>query len=89
MTLPLSQFEILLTLAILVLATILLSSIPRRAQKLPLPPSPKSDPIIGHLRYLPTSEQDNVYTRWSQELKSEPPTDINLRRHYAKVHALI
>ncbi|QRW20999.1 cytochrome P450 family protein [Rhizoctonia solani] len=41
----------------------------RRTQK--LPPSPQSDPLIGHLRLLPTSDEHRVYARWGKELNSD------------------
>lgn len=34
------------------------------------PPSPKSDPIIGNLRIMPTRNEHMVYREWSMELKS-------------------
>lgn len=42
----------------------------RKAGELPLPPGPKADPIIGHLRYLPSSNEEVVYKRWSDDLAS-------------------
>ncbi|KAF8671233.1 cytochrome P450 [Rhizoctonia solani] len=42
-----------------------------RAGKLPLPPGPKADPLIGHLRVLPRSDEHLVYTRWGKELNSD------------------
>ncbi|CAE6486506.1 unnamed protein product [Rhizoctonia solani] len=60
-----------LTIAVITLAVWALYAWPRRAQKLPLPPGPKSDPLIGHLRVLPTSEEHRVYARWGKELNSD------------------
>ncbi|KAB5590603.1 O-methylsterigmatocystin oxidoreductase [Ceratobasidium theobromae] len=42
----------------------------RKAGELPLPPGPKADPIIGHFRYIPTSNEEVVYKDWSNELAS-------------------
>ncbi|CAE6431275.1 unnamed protein product [Rhizoctonia solani] len=42
----------------------------RSARKHPLPPSPKSDPIIGHLRYVPNQYEEAVYKAWGDELNS-------------------
>ncbi|KAF9443660.1 cytochrome P450 [Macrolepiota fuliginosa MF-IS2] len=38
----------------------------RRALKVPLPPSPPSDPIIGHLRYIPSENPELQYTKWAK-----------------------
>lgn len=32
----------------------------------PLPPSPPADPIIGHLRYIPTENPELKFTEWSK-----------------------
>ncbi|ELU36128.1 cytochrome P450 domain-containing protein [Rhizoctonia solani AG-1 IA] len=47
-----------------------------RAGKLPLPPGPKADPLIGHLRVLPRSDEHLVYTRWGKELNSANIGDV-------------
>lgn len=36
-----------------------------------LPPSPKGDPIIGHIRILPPGNEHVAYKSWGDELKSE------------------
>ncbi|KAF9443654.1 cytochrome P450 [Macrolepiota fuliginosa MF-IS2] len=38
----------------------------RRALRVPLPPSPPSDPILGHLRYIPPKNPELQYTAWSK-----------------------
>ncbi|KDN36310.1 hypothetical protein RSAG8_10932, partial [Rhizoctonia solani AG-8 WAC10335] len=38
--------------------------------RLPLPPSPKRDPIIAHLRCMPTEYEEVVYKAWGDELGS-------------------
>jgi hypothetical protein len=43
----------------------------RKQPGLPLPPSVKSDPIIGHLRYLPSDDEPRAYRDWGKELDSE------------------
>ncbi|KAG9091356.1 hypothetical protein FRC07_011869, partial [Ceratobasidium sp. 392] len=63
--------ELMLNIGVLVLAATLWYFRPRRGDKLPLPPSPKADPIIGHLRSLPTSDEHLVYARLSDELNSD------------------
>lgn len=42
----------------------------RQKPDLPLPPSPKSDPLIGHLRSLPSTDEHLVYRDMGIELKS-------------------
>ncbi|CCO36612.1 O-methylsterigmatocystin oxidoreductase Short=OMST oxidoreductase [Rhizoctonia solani AG-1 IB] len=41
-----------------------------KRQHLPLPPSPKGDPIIGHLRYMPTEYEELAYKTWGDQLGS-------------------
>ncbi|KAF9446191.1 cytochrome P450 [Macrolepiota fuliginosa MF-IS2] len=38
----------------------------RRALKVPLPPSPPADPILGHLRYIPLENPELQYTKWAK-----------------------
>ncbi|KAF7309103.1 Cytochrome P450 [Mycena kentingensis (nom. inval.)] len=38
----------------------------RAASSLPLPPGPPKDPIIGHVRYMPTTRAPDVYHAWAQ-----------------------
>lgn len=38
--------------------------------KLPFPPSPKGDPIIGNFRSLPTNQEHIAYQKLGRELKS-------------------
>lgn len=40
-------------------------------QQLPLPPSLKPDPIIGHLRSIPSTDEPRVYRDWGLELNSD------------------
>ncbi|KAH9952213.1 cytochrome P450 [Amylocystis lapponica] len=39
----------------------------QRRLRLPLPPSPPADPIIGHFRTIPRSHQSEVYYEWSKK----------------------
>ena len=39
-------------------------------RKLPYPPSPKADPLIGHLRKLPMGNEHIAYRNWGRELNS-------------------
>ncbi|KDN34232.1 hypothetical protein RSAG8_12675, partial [Rhizoctonia solani AG-8 WAC10335] len=43
----------------------------RKESRLPLPPSVKSEPIIGHLRYIPSEDEPRAYRDWSKELNSD------------------
>ncbi|KAF8686461.1 cytochrome P450 [Rhizoctonia solani] len=49
----------------------MLYAVPRRSRRLPLPPGPNPDPLIGHLRTMPVSDSYLVYARWAKELKSD------------------
>lgn len=42
----------------------------KRKSRLPLPPSPPSEPLIGHLRVLPSADEHRAYRDFSTELKS-------------------
>lgn len=33
----------------------------------PLPPGPPKEPILGHLRVIPTQYAQNAYREWSKE----------------------
>lgn len=33
----------------------------------PLPPGPKGEPILGHLRVVPSDKPENAYAKWSKE----------------------
>lgn len=37
----------------------------------PLPPGPPADPIIGHLRIVPTSRPELTYQKWAKEYNSD------------------
>lgn len=38
--------------------------------KLPLPPGPKGEPFIGHLRVIPESHPEYQYTEWGKEYRT-------------------
>ncbi|KAF9440474.1 cytochrome P450 [Macrolepiota fuliginosa MF-IS2] len=56
-------FTVILLLIVLAL-TIALQR--RKNFKVPLPPSPPSDPILGHLRYIPSENPELQYTKWAK-----------------------
>ncbi|CAE6385703.1 unnamed protein product [Rhizoctonia solani] len=66
-----SHISLVATAVTLALASWTLYALPRRTQKLPLPPGPKSDPVIGHLRVMPASDEHRVYAKWGKELNSD------------------
>ncbi|PVH80134.1 cytochrome P450 [Cadophora sp. DSE1049] len=37
----------------------------------PLPPGPKGEPILGHLRVVPSDKPENAYAKWSKEYNSD------------------
>lgn len=41
------------------------------ADKLPLPPGPPGEPLLGHLRVIPADFSERAYDRWSREYKSD------------------
>ncbi|KAL2890628.1 O-methylsterigmatocystin oxidoreductase [Ceratocystis lukuohia] len=43
----------------------------RRTCHLPLPPGPPGEPVIGHLRIIPTDNPEYAYMEWGRELKSD------------------
>ncbi|KAF4776906.1 cytochrome P450 1A2 [Colletotrichum scovillei] len=40
-------------------------------QGLPLPPGPPGEPILGHLRIIPTDNPEHAYAAWSKEYRSD------------------
>lgn len=42
-----------------------------RSDKLPLPPGPPGEPLLGHLRVIPADFSERAYARWSREYKSD------------------
>ncbi|KAF7559491.1 hypothetical protein G7046_g4653 [Stylonectria norvegica] len=43
----------------------------RRKCPCPLPPGPPGEPILGHLRIIPTDNPENAYINWSREYGSD------------------
>ncbi|GAB1517009.1 hypothetical protein RhiTH_000052 [Rhizoctonia solani] len=64
-------WDIVLTLLLAGILTYAIYTRPSRAHSLPLPPSPKADPLIGHLRALPRSDEHLVYAQWGKDLNSD------------------
>jgi hypothetical protein len=43
----------------------------RTVASAPLPPGPPADPIIGHIRVVPTDRPEVCYQKWGKEFKSD------------------
>jgi hypothetical protein len=39
----------------------------KSARRLPLPPGPPGDPLIGHLRLVPSDNQENIFYEWGKK----------------------
>ncbi|KAK7700780.1 hypothetical protein SLS57_011972 [Botryosphaeria dothidea] len=39
--------------------------------KLPLPPSPPGEPILGHFRLIPALNPEHAYIKWGKELNTD------------------
>ncbi|KAK1671749.1 cytochrome P450 [Colletotrichum godetiae] len=44
---------------------------PGTQRGLPLPPGPRGEPILGHLRIIPTNNPEYAYAAWSNEYRSD------------------
>lgn len=54
-------------ISILALFSFLVIQARKRARKaFPLPPGPPSDPLIGHLRVMPSEKQEDVFHEWAK-----------------------
>lgn len=54
------------------LVTLVLLSIRRtKRSRLPLPPGPPGEPILGHLRIVPTDSPEYAYAAWSKQYDSD------------------
>ena len=54
------------TIVFVIILTSLLALYLGTAQQVSLPPGPPADPIIGHLRIIPTTNQGRVFHSWSK-----------------------
>ncbi|KAF9440307.1 cytochrome P450 [Macrolepiota fuliginosa MF-IS2] len=58
--------ETLIATLLLIALAWTISSRRRRTLGVPLPPSPPADPILGHLRYIPSQNPELQYTEWAK-----------------------
>ncbi|KAF9446807.1 cytochrome P450 [Macrolepiota fuliginosa MF-IS2] len=58
--------EILTIALFLVILSGTITLLYRKSPKAPLPPSPPADPILGHLRYIPSENPELQYTEWAK-----------------------
>ncbi|QRV92069.1 cytochrome P450 family protein [Ceratobasidium sp. AG-Ba] len=73
-----AAYELFLDSFILALIISLLIAWLGRRRQIPLPPSPQSDPFIGHLRRLPAVDEHLVFARMGEELNFFGQTTIIL-----------
>ncbi|KAF8595468.1 cytochrome P450 [Ceratobasidium sp. AG-I] len=66
-----SHIYVVLGVATSFVALILAYLRKQRTTSLPLPPSPKSDFLMGHLRSMPSSDEHKVYQQWGEDLRSD------------------
>ncbi len=69
--LPLSMYGLLAVLALAVFAGNRWLAAKKRQGGFPLPPSPPGEPILGHLRVIPTDNPEYAYAQWAKELGSD------------------
>ncbi|KAL5598744.1 uncharacterized protein BROUX77_005777 [Berkeleyomyces rouxiae] len=60
-----------LTLAIAATILALRCFFSHKSRRFPLPPGPPKEPIIGHLRVLPTDNPEYAYIAWGRQYKSD------------------
>ena len=61
-----------LVLAVLALWLALAGVIKRPKRKLPLPPSPPADPLIGHLRIFPKTNAEDLFCELGKTYGASP-----------------
>ena len=59
----------IITLGLVLLVRLLLRR--RRTNGLPLPPGPPGEPVLGHLRVVPSYSPEFTYMEWSKKYKSD------------------
>jgi hypothetical protein len=69
--LPRSTCLLLLVAALIAWTASSYYSHKRKSRGLPLPPGPAAEPIIGHLRVIPTDNPEYYYQKLSKDLNSD------------------
>lgn len=65
-------FVTLTLLGVILLAALAIARFSsRRKPQYPLPPGPPGEPIVGHLRVVPTDSPEHAYAKWSKEYNSD------------------
>ncbi|KAG9234092.1 cytochrome P450 [Amylocarpus encephaloides] len=65
--------ELLVSLILITLATLFLAwlGVVGRKKPHPLPPGPPADPIIGHVRHIPTKSPELTYMQWGKQFNTD------------------
>lgn len=66
-----TTIRIFVALAVLAVARVLYVRYVRDKSRLPLPPGPPGEPLLGHLRVIPSDHPEYQYARWSKEYNSD------------------
>lgn len=56
---------------LLVISAVVRSLTKKSSTPAPLPPSPPADPIIGHVRKVPSSRPELAFQKWGKEYNSD------------------
>lgn len=56
---------------VLLISALILSKTCLRRNKLPMPPGPPAEPLLGHIHVVPASKASLSYMKWSKEYQSD------------------
>jgi cytochrome P450 len=71
MIFSLGSLRILPILVVVGAVQLLYRKFVRNRNRLPLPPSPAAEPLLGHLRIIPSEHPEYQYTQWGKDLNSD------------------
>ena len=74
----LTYYSPVLAFNVALLVFVAVWQIRKRRREAHLPPSPPSDPIIGHYRIFPRSYQAEVFFQWSKKYGEHLPSRSSL-----------